>query len=144
MQEANAIPHSVGQAIYTVVVFLSGTAGGTLIQHLLLRRKLNLEGEANAAKAKAEARHLDSETIDKAYERIEQLHEIIDQLRAHQEKDRLEMLRLSNVEYLSEQQKNRIAQMEVELTLAEQQIKKMNGFIHAKGLHMSDLDQGSK
>lgn len=141
MQGTNAIPHSVGEIFYTIIVFLSGSAGGTVIQHLLTRRKVTLEAEANAAKVKAEARHLDSETIDKAYERIDQLHEIIDELRAQQERDRLEILRMSSLEYISVQQKRQIEQQEIELRLAEQQIKKMKGFIDAKGLKPSDLDE---
>lgn len=112
-----------------------------MLQFLLNRRRVNLETEANAAKVKAEARHLDSETIDKAYERIEQLHEIVDQLRAQQEKDRLEILRMSHQEYLGQQVRQQLDQREIELKLAEQQIKKMNGFIHAKGFNLSDLDQ---
>lgn len=142
MQEASPIPHSlVGQIIYAVTLLLSGTTVGGLIIHLLNRRRLNTESEAQAAKAKAEARKLDSETINQAYDRIEELHEIIDQLRAKQETDRLEILRLSQVEYISAQQHSQLEQQRIELGLADQQIKKMKGFLDAKGLKLSDLDE---
>ncbi|HEX7333421.1 MAG TPA: hypothetical protein VF290_18095 [Pyrinomonadaceae bacterium] len=141
MQDTNAIPHSVGQVVYTIIVLLSGgTAGGVLL-HFLNRRWLGIESEARAAKTKAEARHLDSETIDKAYERIDELHAIIDELRAEREKDRLELLRMSHLEYFSEQQKKQLEQQRIELDLADQQMKKLKGFIDAKGLKPSDLDE---
>lgn len=141
MQETNVIPHSVGQVLYTIAMLLSGgTAGGVLL-HLLNRRWLNIESEARAAKTKAEARHLDSETIDKAYERIDELHAIIDELRAERERDRLELLRTSHLEYVSEQQRKQIDQQRIELDLADQQMKKLKGFIDAKGLKPSELDE---
>ena len=140
MQETNAIPHSVGQVVYALVVFFSGSAGGGLLIHLLGRRRLNLESEANAAKAKAEARHLDSETIDKAYERIEQLHDIIDELRAQQERDRLEILRMSHVEYISQQQRAEIERCRIELELGDKQMKRLKGLLDAHGIRPSDLD----
>ena len=142
MQDANSIPHSlVGQVVYTATLLLSGTTVGGLIIHLLNRRRQNLESEANAAKAKAEARHLDSETIDRAYERIADLNDIIDELRAQQDKDRLELLRVSRLEYESQQQRRQIEQQEIELELSDKQIKRMKGFLDAKGLKLSDLDE---
>lgn len=141
MQETQ-IPHSaIGSLAYTIAMLLSGSAGTGLLLHVLNRRRQNIESEANAAKAKAEARHLDSETIDRAYERIDAMHEIIDELRAEQDKDRLELLRLSRLEYESQQQRKQLEQQDIELRLAEQQIKKMKGFIDAKGFKLSDLDE---
>lgn len=141
MQDTNAIPHSVGQVVYTIIVLLSGgTAGGVLL-HLLNRRWLGIESEARAAKTKAEARHLDSATIDKAYERIDELHAIIDELRAEREKDRLELLRMSHLEYMSEQQKRQLELREIDLKLANEQMKRLKGFIDSKGLKPSEMDE---
>lgn len=142
MQDTNAIPHSaVGQLLYTLVVLLSGGAGGSLILHLLNRRRINTESAAQAEKIKAEARHLDSETVNRAYDRIEELHAIIDELRAEKETDRLELLRMSHLEYVSEQQKKQLEQQRIELDLSDQQMKKLKGFIDAKGLKPSELDE---
>lgn len=139
MQEA---PHSaIGSLAYTLAMLLSGGAGTGVLLHLLNRRRVNAESEANAAKVKAEARHLDSETIDRAYERIDELHGIIDELRAQQDEDRLELLRMSRLEYESQLQRKQLEQQDIELRLAEQQIKKMKGFIDAKGFRLSDLDE---
>lgn len=141
MQDTNAIPHSLGQVVYTIIVLLSGgTAGGVLL-HLLNRRWLGIESEARAAKTKAEARHLDSETIDRAYERIDELHAIIDELRGQQERDRLELLRMSHLEYISEQQKRQLELQEIDLKLANEQMKRLKGFIDSKGLKPSELDE---
>lgn len=141
MQETNAIPHSVGQVVYTIIVLLSGgTAGGVLL-HLLNRRWLGIESEARAAKTKAEARHLDSETIDKAYERIDELHAIIDELRAEREKDRLELLRMSRLEYESEQQRRQLSQQDLELESYENQMKRMKAILDLKGIKISDFDE---
>lgn len=142
MQETNAIPHSaVGQLVYTLVVLVFGGAGGSVILHFLNRRWANSESEARAAKTKAEARHLDSETINRAYERIQELHGIIDELRADQEKDRLELLRMSHLEYISQQQKSQLEQQKIELGLADSQMKRLKGFIDSKGLKQSDMDE---
>lgn len=141
MQETQ-IPHSaIGSLAYTIAMLLSGGAGGGLLLHFLNRRRQNLESEANAAKAKAEARKLDSETIDRAYDRIEELHGIIDELRAQQEKDRLEMLRLSQVEYVSSQQRSQLERQMIELDLADKQIKRMKGILDARGIKLSDFDE---
>lgn len=142
MQETNSIPHSVfGEVLYTIAMLLSGGVGGSVIGHLLNRRRINLESEARAAKTKAEARHLDSETIDRAYERIEELHEIIDELRAQQERDRLELLRMSHMEYLNRQQKSEIERQKIELDLSDRQMKKLKGILDAKGIKPSDFDE---
>lgn len=140
MQETQ-IPHSaIGSLAYTVAMLLSGGAGGGLLLHFLNRRRVALESEANAAKTKAEARHLDSETIDRAYDRIDELHGIIDELRAQQDHDRLELMRMSRLEYEVSEQRRQIAQQDIELKLADQQIKKLKGFIDAKGYKLSELD----
>lgn len=142
MQETNTIPHSaLGQMLYTLVVLLSGGAGGSLILHLLNRRRINSESAAQAEKTKAEARHLDSETVNRAYDRIEELHTIIDELRAEKEKDRLELLRMSHLEYISEQQKRQLELQEIDLKLANEQMKRLKGFIDSKGLKPSELDE---
>lgn len=141
MQE-NLVPHSiVGQVLYTLATFLSGSVGGSLLLHFLNRRWQNSESEARAAKAKAEARHLDSETIDRAYERIDELHDIVDELRAQQEKDRLEILRMSHIEYISERQQSQLEQQRIELDLADRQIKRIKGLLDAHQIKLSELDE---
>lgn len=141
MQEA-PVPHSaIGSLAYTVAMLLSGSAGTGILLHLLNRRRVNSESEANAVKAKAEARHLESEIIDRAYDRIDDLHAIIDELRAQQDKDRLELLRMSRLEFEFQEQRRQLAQQMIELQLQDKQIKKMKGLIDAKGLKLSDLDE---
>lgn len=141
MQES-PVPHSAVSSIaYWLVTFLSGGAGGGVLAHLLSRRRANLESEANVAKARAEARHLDSETIDRAYDRIDELHDIVDELRGAREKDRLEILRLSQVEYLGAQMREQLERQKIELQLADEQLKRVKGLLDAHGIKLSDLDK---
>jgi hypothetical protein len=145
MQDASPIPHSlVGQIIYAITLLLSGTTVGGLLLHLLSRRRLNAESEARAAKEKAEARRLDSETIDRAYERIDELHDIVDELRAAHDRDRLELLRMSQLEYISQQQRAQLDQQDIELKLSDEQLKRINGLLHAHGIRLSELDEPKK
>jgi hypothetical protein len=80
-------PTSTSQALLEVLKVLSvplAAAGGYLGSWLQNRRKLRPELkilDANAAKTEAEARKLDGETVDRAYDRIDELVKVNYQLR---------------------------------------------------------------
>lgn len=66
-----------------LAVFLSGTLGA-LITWFLQRPKIKPEVDllqAQADKTRAEMRSLDGQTLDRAYDRIDELHEICERLR---------------------------------------------------------------
>lgn len=79
-------PSSTGleQTVLELAKLIASGLAGSLLTWLNLRKKLKPEIqviEATAAKAYAEARHLNGETLGNAYERIEELYIIADQQR---------------------------------------------------------------
>jgi len=109
-----ANPHAVLDFLYALAIPLAGGLGA-LFQWLLNRKKIKPEVsilEASAEKTRAEARKLDGETINLAWDRIDELIEINFELRKqldlceirgrhheNQEKRMLAIMELHNIKY---------------------------------------------
>lgn len=75
----------VGYVLAALAILFGGGAIGSVFTALLnksVRRAEAVEKMANADKARAEGRHFDGESLDKAWERVDGLMEYIDELRA--------------------------------------------------------------
>lgn len=98
---------AVEQTILELAKIVAGGIVGAFLQWLNLRKKLKPEIqviEATAAKTYAEARHLNGESLQDAYDRIEELYVIADSQRTQISRLQLALDKaLRNEEFLEEE-----------------------------------------
>lgn len=115
-----------GQVLAEIAKFLGSGSVATLATWLLMRRKTKAEvqaTDADAARNWAEARQLDSKTVNEAYDRIEELWNISD---AQREQIRtLSMARDKQI---------------IEIELLEDELKWLKGVMAVANVKLSDYD----
>lgn len=124
-------------AIYAVAVILSGTGIGSIIKLLVDWRKPKAEVEsihATAEKTRAEARQLDGSTIDRAYERINDLYKVIDALNDELNAERARTIHYEDLVYQVQSLESQMKEKRAEVLLYEEQQKRLKGILDSHGL----------
>jgi hypothetical protein len=121
-------PSSSGlEQLFIEVAKFLGTGGLVgFLTWLTMRKKVKPEiqlTEATAAKTYAEARHIDGETLNDAYKRIEELYVIADGQRTQISRLQMECDKRG-----------------MELEFQETELKWLKGVMHAAGVNLSDYD----
>lgn len=134
------VPHTlVGQILYGIALLLTGTGlGAALINWITTRRKQKaevVEINAQTVKVQAEARQVDTETVIRASERIEELLDLNDALRTELiEANR----RLDNAQFDLRQARFDVAQMKTQAELQEHLLEQLQA-ASKLGVKLSDL-----
>lgn len=109
-----------------IAKFIGSGGIGSLTTWLLLRKKVAPEVDAiqaGAEKTRAEARRLDAETINQAYERIDELWDI-----AESQRERIRALSMDT------------DKKSIELRLLDDEITWLSAVMKAAGVKLSDYD----
>lgn len=133
------VPHTLASQILAVLVLLAtGSSVSAVIHWLVNRRKTKAETveiSAQTVKVHAEARQVDTETVIRASERIEELLELNAALRT----ELIEVnRRLDNADFDLRQARYEIAQMETRSKLREYMIEQLEA-ANALGVKLSEL-----
>lgn len=138
------VPHTLASQILAVLVLLAtGSSVSAVIHWLVNRRKTKAETveiSAQTVKVHAEARQVDTETVIRASERIEELLELNATLRT----ELIEVnRRLDNADFDLRQARYEIAQMETRSKLREYMIEQLEA-ANALGVKLSDLPPSAR
>jgi len=145
MQLETTTPHSLaGQIISAIVLLLTGTGIGAGVINWLANRKRQkaevVEISAQTVKVHAEARQLDSQTLIRASERIEELLDLNSALRDElTEANR----QLDNVQFDLRQMQIDMAQMQTRSELKDHMIEQLQA-ASKLGVKLSDLPPRTK
>lgn len=128
---------ALNYAFYVLVTILSGTGIGSIIKLLVDWRKPRAEVEsihATAEKTRAESRSLDSGTIERAFERIDDLYKLIDSLNKELNAERARTIHYEDLIYQVKTLEGQLKEKRAEILIYEEQQKRMKGVLDANGI----------
>lgn len=127
---------ALNYTLYVLAIILSGTGIGTIVKTLMDWRKPKAEVEsihATSEKTRAEGRSLDSSTIDRAYERIDDLYKLIDSLNKELQTERARTIHYEDLVYQVKTLQFQLDEKKTEILIYETQQKRMKGIMDAHG-----------